>query len=137
MSKIGNEIKNLLEEVPIWVLATADKNGVPNAVPIRYTKVLGDDRLMLVDNYMKKTLLNLRENRNVAISVWKRNKSMGTIGYQFKGIGTIETRGAYFDEGKQLVKRVNPKLNPKGVVLVKVDSIYLLNPGPNAGSKIG
>jgi predicted pyridoxine 5'-phosphate oxidase superfamily flavin-nucleotide-binding protein len=137
VSRIDDKMKELLEEIPIWVLATADESGTPNAVPIRYHKILSDTRLMLIDNYMKKTLLNLKANPRVTISVWRAgDQSRKSIGYQFKGTAEVETRGVHFNEGRELVRKMNPKLIPKGVILVNVDSVYITSPGPNSGNKI-
>lgn len=130
MAKINNEMKELLSS-NMWVLATADSKGVPNAVPIHFTKVLTDDKLMLVDNFMKKTIANIKVNSQVSVSVWLKD-----TGYQFKGTATIEKTGTNFDAGVEMVKKANPQGNPKGVVIVKVDSIYITSPGLQAGDKV-
>ena len=131
MAVINNEMIKLLEEARIWVLATADGEGVPNAVPIRWTKILTNDTLMLVDNYMKKSVDNIAANPNVAVSAWK-----DSTGYQFKGTASIETSGANFENGKKMALEGNPKLNPKGVVILRVDSIFSTTPGAEAGKKL-
>ena len=131
MAKINDEMRTLLKETDIWVLATADRNGVPNAVPILFVKLMDDDRLLLVDNFMKKTVDNISVNPNVSISVWKDK-----TGYQFKGKAKIETSGANFEAGEKIVKDKKPELTPKSIVLVDIDSIYITSPGPDAGSKV-
>ena len=131
MAKINNEMRTLLEETDIWVLATADSNGIPNAVPILFVKPMENNRLLLVDNFMKKTVDNIGVNPNVAISVWKDSK-----GYQFKGKAKIETSGANYEIGKKVVQVKEPEATPKGIILVDVDSIYITSPGPDAGKKI-
>ncbi len=127
MAKLTDEMKALFDEVPVCVFATADKDGIPNAVPIHYGKIMGDTKIMLVDNFMKKTLLNINENPNVSISVWK-----GSTGYQFKGTSRIETSGVNFDLGAEMVK----KSVPKGVIIIDIDSIYITSPGSEAGNKV-
>ena len=127
MSEINNEMKNLLNETAIWVLATADKKGLPNAVPIFFTKILDDGNLLLVDNFMNKTIDNIKENPQVSVSVWKDKE-----GYQFKGTAAVETDGANFEQGKELAK----DRNPKGVVVVALTSVYTTAPGPDAGKKL-
>jgi predicted pyridoxine 5'-phosphate oxidase superfamily flavin-nucleotide-binding protein len=92
---------------------------------------MGDDRLLLVDNFMKKTVNNIAVNPHVAVSVWGE-----AIGYQFKGKATIETSGKHFDVAVEMVKAKNAELIPKGVVLVSIDSIYITSPGPDAGKEI-
>ncbi|MCD6255636.1 MAG: pyridoxamine 5'-phosphate oxidase, partial [Deltaproteobacteria bacterium] len=57
-------------------------------------------------------------------------------GYQFKGEARIETSGKLFEEGVKVVKAINPELDPKGVVIVKVKSIYITSPGPDAGKEV-
>ena len=131
MAVINDEMIKLLEEARLWILATADRDGMPNAVPIRWTKILANDTLMLVDNYMRKSVENIAANPNVAISVWK-----DSTGYQFKGTASIETSGVNFENGKKMALEGNPKLNPKGVVILRVDSIFLTSPGAEAGKKL-
>ncbi len=127
MSEINDEMKNLLNETAIWVLATADKEGLPNAVPIFFTKILDNGQLMMVDNFMNKTIDNIKKNPKVSVSVWK-DKS----GYQFKGTAVIETDGTNFEQGKVLAK----DRSPKGIVMVDVTSVYTTAPGPDAGKKL-
>lgn len=122
-----NEMKELLDQTAIWVLASADKEGTPNAVPIFFTQVMEDGRLLLVDNFMNKTIDNIQQNPVVSISVWKDK-----AGYQFKGNAEIETSGPNFEEGQRLAR----DRNPKGVVVVSVSSVYSTAPGPEAGKKI-
>jgi len=64
---------------------------------------------------------------NVSISVWKEN-----TGYQFKGTSRVETSGANFDLGAEMVK----KSTPKGVVIIDIESIYITSPGSEAGNKV-
>ena len=131
MAIINDEMIGVLKETRLWILATADSDGMPNAVPIRWTKILADDTLMLVDNFMKKSVDNIAANPNVAISVWK-----DSTGYQFKGTATIETSGVNFENGKKMVLEGNPKLNPKGVVVLRVDSVFSTSQGAEAGKKL-
>ena len=131
MVKINDEMRALLKETAIWVLATTDKKGIPNAVPLGCVKLMDDDRLLLVDNFMKKTVDNIAVNPHVTVSVWN-----DATGYQFKGNATIETSGEQFDAAVKMVKAINAELTPKGIVLVSIDSIYITSPGPDAGNKV-
>ena len=132
MIKIDDKMRALLKGTEIWVLATADRDGMPNAVPIGCVELMDDDRLLLVDNFMKKTVDNIAFNSHVTVSVWD-----DTTGYQFKGKATIETSGKRFDTAVEMVKTKNSDLFPKGIVLVAIDSIYITSPGPDAGSVPG
>ncbi len=127
MITLADDMKKLLNETDIWVLATSDTFGMPNAVPIYYKKVLEDGRLMLVDNFLKKSYKNIMANPNVSISVWHEK-----TGYQFKGTACMETEGSVFETGKAMVKnRV-----PKGVVIVDVESVYTTTAGTEAGNRV-
>ncbi len=127
MDDLSVEMKKVLEKTDIWVLATSDKKARANAVPIFYKKVLGDNRLLLVDNLMKKTLANIKENPFVSVSVWNEK-----TGFQFKGRAVQETAGESFDTGNSLVKDGTPK----GVIVVNIEEIYVTSPGPEAGSRV-
>lgn len=130
MVKITDEMKDLLTK-SMWAFATADANGVPNAVPIHFKTILGDNRLLLVNNFMNKTMANIKANPQVAISVWDANG-----GYQFKGTATVETSGSNMELGLDMVAKSNMPMTPKGVVVVDVNAIYTTAPGPNAGAKV-
>ncbi|HZK44357.1 MAG TPA: pyridoxamine 5'-phosphate oxidase family protein [Syntrophomonadaceae bacterium] len=131
MAILTDDVKKVLQDAVMWVLATADQNGIPNAVPINYVDILGDKQIMLVDILMKKTLANLEVNKNVAVSVWHEED-----GYQIKGTASIETSGANFESGVAQVKKDKPFLDPKGVVIVDITEIYLTTPGPDNGKKL-
>jgi len=131
MAKISAEMKEVAEKAKCFAVATANKDGKPNVVPILFAKVLSDDELLLMDSFMQKTRQNVEENPVVAISVWADSK-----GYQFKGKARIEASGKTFDEGTQWVKSKNPKLSPKAAVIVKVDEIYITTGGPDAGKRV-
>ncbi len=128
MAKMTDEMKALLNSA-MWVLATADSKGVPNAVPIHFNSILDDNRLMLVNNFMNKTIANIQVNPQVSVSVWDKSS-----GYQFKGNATIENSGPNYELGVEMVK--DRPFNPQSVVLVELKSIYLTTPGPTAGNKV-
>ena len=133
MAKITEEMKEVAGKAKGFAVATATKEGLPNVVSIGFGKVISDDEILLMNVFMKKTIENIKANPKVAISVW----DMGSLkGYQFKGNARIETSGATFDEGVKVVKSMMPQLSPKAAVIVKVDSIYVTTPGPDAGKQV-
>ena len=130
MARITEEMERVVEEARVFAVATASEDGEPNVVPIAFGKVLGEDGILLVDNFMNKTMENLRTNPRAAVSVWKAGDSKG---YQFKGDVRIETSGRNFEDGVKMVKAKEPELSPKAAVIVTVKSIYSITPGPDAG----
>ncbi len=135
MAKITQEMKEVIEKTRGWAFATSTKDGVPNVVPIHFVKLISDDEILFADVFMKKTLENIKNNPSVALSVWDWD-AKPRRGYQFKGEARIETSGKLFEEGVKVVKAINPELEPKGVVIVKVKSIYITSPGPDAGKEV-
>jgi len=135
MAKITQEMKEVIEKTRGWAFATSTKDGVPNVVPIHFVKLISDDEILIVDVFMKKTLENIKNNPSVALSVWDWD-TKPRRGYQFKGEARIETSGKLFEEGVKVVKAINPELEPKGAVIVKVKSIYITSPGPDAGKEV-
>jgi len=133
MARITEEIKEIAAKTQGFAVATTTKDGEPHVIPVGFGKVLSDDELLLVDVFMKKTLENLKANPKVAVSLW----DMGSLkGYELKGTARVETSGKVFDEGAKMVKSLMPQLSAKGAVIVKVDSIYIRTPGPDAGKQV-
>ena len=133
MAKITEEMKEVAGATRGFALATATKDGDPHVIPVAFGKVLSDDELLLVDVFMKKTVENIRANPKVAVSVWDMKALKG---YEFKGSARVETSGTVFDGCVKMVKSMAPKLDAKAAVIVKVDSIYVRSPGPDAGKKV-
>jgi len=137
MVKITEEIKGVINQAKVVALATATEAGEPNVVPIAYKKVLSENELLLMSIFMRKTEENIKMNPEVAVSAWYTDSSGSSKGYQLKGKARIETSGKIFDEGTKMVQDTEPELIPKGAVIINVDSIYSISPGPDAGEQIG
>ncbi len=130
MARITDEMKDIASRTKGFALATATKDGDPHVIPVGFGKVLSDDEVMLVDVFMKKTLQIIEANPKVAVSIWDYD---GLKGYEFKGNARIETSGDAFEDGVKMVKSIFPQFDAKAAVIVKVDSIYITTPGPEAG----
>ncbi len=133
MARIAAQMKEVAAKAAAFVVATATTSGEPNVVPMTFARVLSDDEVLLMANFLSKTMENIRANPRVAISVWRQGPSEG---YQFKGEARIETAGEVFEDGVRWVKSKSPKMSPSAAVVVKVDSIYLLTPGLEAGKRV-
>jgi predicted pyridoxine 5'-phosphate oxidase superfamily flavin-nucleotide-binding protein len=132
MAKITEEMKEVAGKAKGFAVATATKDGDPHVIPVGFGKVLSEDELLLVDVFMKKTLENIKANPRVAVSVWDMESLKG---YEFKGNARIETSGKVFDDSVKMVKSMMPQLDAKAAVIVKVDSISVRSPGPDAGKQ--
>ncbi|MCK5305680.1 MAG: pyridoxamine 5'-phosphate oxidase family protein [Candidatus Omnitrophica bacterium] len=130
---ISGKVKDLFEKEPLITFGTADKQGNPNVVPVFWKKIVGDETIILVDNYMKMSKENLLENSNVCISFW--NSETGEA-YKIKGEAAYYTKGEIYEEGKKFIQTKKPETIPKGVVEIKLKEIYTIKPGVDAGKKL-
>ena len=124
------------EKVPAAILATASPDGIPNAVPVGAKKLIDSETILISDQFFNKTLSNMKANPRASLTFWE-----GHEGYQLKGSVTIETTGSRFEETSKWIEEMGNKigvpLKSKGAVILKVEEIYNLTPGPDAGKRIG
>ena len=80
MAKMNERVKEMLMGQRTIVLATSTSDGVPNVVPIHSKNIIDDETILISDQFMGKTLANLKANPKVAITFWDKIK-----GYQIKG----------------------------------------------------
>ena len=129
---LSQEMMDAIEKNNIVWLATANKNDRPNVVPIGLARPLDNETVLLVANFMNKTFENLKNNPQAAIAV----SNVSECPYQFKGRVEIYESGKYFEDAVNWAKSVMAQLNPKAAVLLKIEEIYSVQPGPDAGKKI-
>jgi predicted pyridoxine 5'-phosphate oxidase superfamily flavin-nucleotide-binding protein len=135
MAKMNQRIREIFENQQNVVLGTATKNGAPNVVPIGAKKIIDDETILISDQFFNKTLANMKDNPQVAITCWENME-----GYQIKGNAVIETSGQIYQDTARWIeepgKQINMPIKSKGAVLVKVTEIYDVSPGPRAGVKV-
>ena len=119
-------------EKDLVFLATASPEGIPNVVPIGFARPIGEDTILIADNYMNKTLQNLEKNPQISLVT----KDATKCPFQFKGSVLIYESGKYFDMVTEWGENAMTKLTPKAAILMKVEEIYSIQPGPDAGKKI-
>ena len=126
------EMMDAIEKDNVVFLATATADGTPNVVPIGFARPIDNKTIMIVDNYMNKTRKNLEKNPKASLVVRDASKAP----YQFKGTVEIVESGKYFDEAVDWATSVMSQFAPKAAILLKVEEIYSVQPGPDAGSKV-
>ena len=133
MAKLTAEMKEAFSNLKIFPVATASKDGIPNVVPIGTIEIISDDTIWIADNFMKKSLENLKENPKIALYLW----SPATKGcFQIKGHATVKTHGKDFDKMKTKSNRRNPALPARSLIIVKIEDVFECQPGPRAGAKL-
>ncbi|WP_367361112.1 pyridoxamine 5'-phosphate oxidase family protein [Syntrophus sp. (in: bacteria)] len=132
MARMTDRMKELFEKIPTVVLATADSDGKPNAVPVGAKKILDDETILISDQFFNKTLKNMKANPNVAVTFWE-----GHEGYQLKGSVVLETSGSRYEETARWIEELGNAagfpLKSKGIAILKIEEIYGVTPGPKAG----
>ena len=126
------EMMDAVEKDNVVFLATATKDGVPNVVPIGFARPIDNETILIVDNFLNKTRKNLENNPKASLVPRDASKAP----YQFKGTVEIVESGKYFDQAVDWATSVMSQLTPKAAVLLKVEEIYSVQPGPEAGKKI-
>lgn len=120
--KIDENLKKLIEGNAM-ALATTDKNGNPHAIAVGFAKVI-DDKIIITDNYMSETPINLKRNNNIALAVWSRNWETDCKGFELKGAAEYFTSGKW----KEFVKKLpeNKDYPAKAAIVVTVTKIKKL-----------
>ena len=135
MAKMTDRMKELFDKVRPVVLSTASIDGIPNAVPVGAKKIIDDETILISDQFLNKTLANMKANPKVAVTYWE-----GREGYQLKGTVTIETTGQRYEETAKWIEEMSNKagfpLKSKAAIILKIEEIFAIAPGPGAGKKL-
>jgi len=127
-----DEMMDAIEKENVVFFATSNEDKTPNVVPIGFARPLDNKTILIVDNYMKKTRKNLENNPKASLVPRDASKCP----YQFKGTVEIHTSGKYFEDAVDWAQSVMSELSPKAAILLKVEEIYSVKPGPDAGKKV-
>ena len=132
MAKLTQEMKEMILNQQCFH-ATVSKDGIPNNAPKRSTRVFDDETLIFSEGTGHATLQNILDGSKVSVAVVNREI---LDGYKFLGTPEVLTEGPVYDKSAELsLKAGMPK--PKAVILVHIEEIYSLKPGPTAGQRIG
>lgn len=133
MVLITDEIRAVFEKIKVFSVGTAAEDGTPNVAPIASVKFADGDEVWLGDNYMKKTLANVRANPRMAIYAWDPDSKRC---YQIKGRVEVRTEGSEFEQMKAMLKAKNEAYPAKSLLILKVEEVYTCAPGPGAGDRV-
>lgn len=131
--KMTTEVKEVLSKTKPFALATASKSGIPNVAPVGMLIVKDDETIWIVDNYMNKTLANVKENPFASFYVWNPEFPNG---YQIKCKVAVENSGKDYEEAVAFAHAKKETYPAKNLLKLKVTDIFYVTPGPNAGKKI-
>lgn len=112
-------------------IATADETGKPNVVFVGMWKIIDDETIMIVDNYLQKTTANLKVNPRMSILGYDGETKKS---FQVKASVDYHEKGAQFEEAKAIAE--SKKFPGKGAIILHVEEIYTQFWGPDAGKRI-
>jgi len=132
MAQLTEEMKEMILTQQCFH-ATVSRDGIPNNAPKRSTRIFDDETLIYSEGTGGITYKNILEGSKVSVAVVNREK---LDGYRFLGTPKVITGGEIYEKSAEMsLKAGMPK--PKAVVLIHIDEIHSLKPGPMAGKKIG
>lgn len=132
MSKLTEEMKEMIGNQQCFH-ATVSKDGIPNNAPKRSTRVFNDETLIFTEGTGGRTYQNILDGSKVSVAVVNRDI---IDGFRFIGTPEVLTSGEIYDKSAEMsIQAGMPK--PKAVILIRIDEIHSLKPGPMAGKKIG
>jgi predicted pyridoxine 5'-phosphate oxidase superfamily flavin-nucleotide-binding protein len=126
-------MKEVFGQQKVFAAATASKNGIPNVAPVATVQLVADDTIWIGDNYMVKTLTNVKENPYIALYIWDPEKKRC---FQIKGSVTVKTSGAEYEKIKAKIREKGPHYPAKGLLIVTITEVYECTPGSSAGKKM-
>lgn len=133
MVLITDEMRAVFEKIKVFSVGTASADGTPNVAPIATVQFASGDEVWIGDNYMKKTLENVRANPRMAMYAWDPDSKKC---YQVKGRVEVRTEGPEYEQMKARIKAKNEAYPAKSLLILRVEEIYSCTPGPGAGDRV-
>lgn len=132
MAQLTPEMKEMILTQQCFQ-ATVSKEGIPNNAPKKSTRVFNDSTLIFSEGTGGTTYQNILDGSKVSCAVVNRDI---LDGYRFLGTPEVLTSGDIYEKSAEMsLKAGMPK--PKAVILIHIDEIHSLKPGPMAGKRIG
>ncbi len=133
MVSLTDEMIHAIREIRVFPLATASADGTPNVAPMGAVFVAQPDTIWIMDNYMNKTMKNIKENGKAALYVY----GTGVKGcFQIKGDVSVVSSGEQYEKAKEMVESLKPGLPKRSLVILSITEIFSCMPGSDAGNKI-
>lgn len=131
MAILTQEMKEMVNNFQCFI-GTVSKDGVQNIAPKRSTRVLDNETLIFNEGTGGATYQNVLDGSNVVVAVVNRDIPDG---YRFIGKPEVQSSGEYYEKAAALSEQ-SGRPRPKAVVLIHIEEIHGLKPGPMAGKKI-
>ncbi len=113
--EISNELKLLVEKNRLS-LSTCNSSFCPHSIFVSCVKVVSKNKVLITDNYMRKTKENVLMNPNVCLSIFD-----GNTGYELIGKAKYFQNGKYLELAKSIPE--NKGCPCKGVILFCIEKV--------------
>ena len=131
MVKVSETIMEAFKTQRIIPMATVNKDGVPNVIYVGMWFWEGDETLCVVNNYLNKTLVNVKEMGWVSFVCYGKSGS-----YQIKCKAVNATEGDLYEKGKKVAHDREKPYPGRSTVVCKVEEVYQGSGGKGAGDKL-
>ncbi|MDD2386403.1 MAG: pyridoxamine 5'-phosphate oxidase family protein [Bacteroidales bacterium] len=128
---LKKEVLEIFKNEKCHQFATVSIDGTPNICNVGAKYMRDDGKIVVIDNFMNKTLANIKENPEVAILIRREKES-----YQIKGTANYLTAGKEYDEAYKWMKSIGEKYPARGAIIITVHSVYNSITGPTAGDRV-
>ena len=132
MATLTKEMQEMIFTQQCFI-GTVNEDGTPNVAPKRSTRVLNDNDQIFNEGTGGRTYTNVKRGSKVAVAVVNREI---LDGYRFIGTPEFLDNGPLFEQASQMAAKLGMRA-PLGVVIIHIEEIHSLQPGPMAGKKIG
>jgi predicted pyridoxine 5'-phosphate oxidase superfamily flavin-nucleotide-binding protein len=111
------------------VLATVNNEGIPNIVPVHSKYLISKNKLLISDQFMKKTKTNVIENPFATLTIIDNGKV-----YHISGKCQYKTKGFFYAMAVKGVKKYDKKrtvnhhikINCNGIVLMRITEFKVM-----------
>jgi predicted pyridoxine 5'-phosphate oxidase superfamily flavin-nucleotide-binding protein len=135
--KLNEDMKEVyrknMEKLFAVPMATTSADGVPNVAPMASVWLEDDETFWIGDNFMVKTLENLKANSKVALYFWDPETKRCL---QVKGDAEIRTEGPEYETARKRIKDAKPQMPAKSLIVIKITEVFECTPGKVAGQKL-
>ena len=121
MAKMPAQVREVVEKVTPYPIATASPEGKPNLIYVSFLRVLDDETIQVADNFFDRTRANLEANPVLAVTSWDPE---GKKCNQIKGSCLVFTSGPEYSHCVEWIRGVRETMTPKAAVNMKIEEIY-------------
>jgi predicted pyridoxine 5'-phosphate oxidase superfamily flavin-nucleotide-binding protein len=130
MVKVSEKIREAFKAQRVIPMATVNGDGVPNVIYVGVWWWEDNEILCVVNNYLNKTLANVRENGRVCFVCH------GNGSYQIKCVAEEATGGPLYEKARELATNRDRPLPGKSAIVCTIKEIYQSSGGKGAGDRI-